>query len=130
AVRIGGRTLSRGTAAVTRTIAFAIPLLELHDLQGLRVDLRLEVKTIGVRAADLIAAVVDLDPLHFPATGRGHPTQVLAGLPLLYRSVAVVGEHGSGCEADRQGQQTSAQDAVDTHDRVPLQCARRRSWLS
>ena len=117
--------LARPTApsevAVALARAVAILVLDLHHLQGLRVDLGLEGVAMGIRATDLIAAVVDLEPLHLPALGYGHLKHGFARLPLLHRGLAVViGQGGPGCQAEGQDHQAVMQEDEAVHDGGPF----------
>ena len=60
------------TTALAVPLKRVIVLLHLHHLQGFRVELGLEVAALGVGAAKLVAAVVDLQSPDLPALTDRH----------------------------------------------------------
>ena len=79
------------------------PALPRQDLQRLGVDLGLERAALGIGAADLVAAVVDLDVIDQPAVLFGQRLHRATRLPAGDRRIAIVvgmnlkgrqGQHG------------------------------------
>jgi hypothetical protein len=58
--------------ALSVAVSFLVPgspvlvLLHLQDLQGFRIDLGFEGLPLGIRAENLVAAIIDLQPLDLP----------------------------------------------------------------
>src|SRR3569623_3269271 len=98
--RGGTGWLRRGMLTVARSGTLAVPLLHLQYLQGFRIDLGLEDAALGVRAANFVAAVVDLQPLELPALSGCHLPHGLARVPAIHRRIAIViGQCGQGGQA-------------------------------
>src|SRR3569623_57805 len=70
--RGGTGWLRRGMLTVALSGTLAVPLLHLQYLQGFRIDLGLEDAALGVRAANFVAAVVDLQSLDLSTLSGYH----------------------------------------------------------
>ena len=80
---------------------------ELHQFQGLGIELGLEALALGIGAAHFVAAIVDANALHLPAALRGHALHGGAWLPLGGGHFAIVIGPGRGT-ADQQACQGHA----------------------
>ena len=95
--------------------------LHLQDLQGFRGDLGLEGASLSVGAADLVAAVVDPQPLDLPALSRRHLPHGLARPPATQGRLAIVtGPNGKGRQRQGKIQQALARKPVMSRRRPPL----------
>lgn len=81
------------------------PMLYLDDRQSGRIDLGLERPSRLVDAPDLVAAIIDPEPVHLPATGLRHRLHGLSGLPLSEGYVAIVISHRGARPCDGKEQQ-------------------------
>ncbi|MDT4870781.1 hypothetical protein FQZ97_1058720 [compost metagenome] len=94
-------------------------MLHLQHLQGFRVDLGFEAASLGIHAANLIAAIVDLQVLDLPALCGGHLPHSLARLPAIERRIAIVAgpcRWGGHCQI--QNQQAAPQRGGVFHGRL------------
>ena len=73
-------------------VAVAVAQFHLHRLERLRVELGLELAALGVAATELVAAVVDLQPLHLPTLLRRPAHDRVAQLPLAHRHIVALPE--------------------------------------
>ena len=82
------------------TVVIAIPVPELDDFEGFRIDLGLESQAIPVGSPDFVTAVIDLDPGNGPALTGGHCFDRFPRLPSIHRDMAIVvvslGDTGTG----------------------------------
>src|SRR5690606_23652569 len=92
--------------------AVTVPRLDLENLEGRRIDLRLELPPFLVRADYLVTSVVDLDPAHRPSEVGGHRRDRFAGFPVGHGHEAVVVGHRA---ADGQGDERHKNCQDDTH---------------
>ncbi|KAF0171494.1 MAG: two-component system OmpR family response regulator [Rhodobacteraceae bacterium] len=87
---------------------------ELKYLQGGRIDLDIHAATLGIKAVDFIAPIVDLDACHFPALRLGHLAHGLARLPVRHwhRATIILCKSGTS-QTKRDDKSGGGEDKMD-----------------